>query len=122
MSERGKIVAGLRLFVAAPPFEGMAYAVLDREGPWTQRMLDGDPDDFIEPPNPPRAGLLVWEGARHDRGPDEVGWVLRGTWRRPSPVEMSRLAAGKFPLRGHALPTLDALEDFEPRSSKGART
>lgn len=107
-------VEGLKLFVAAPPFAGMAYTVMDREGAWTQRMLDGDPDDYCDPPMPPRPGFWVWEGACHSRGPSEAGWVLRGMWRHPTPHEVALLGDGRLPLRGAPI-TVGMYETFEVR-------
>jgi hypothetical protein len=109
-----KKVEGLKLFYVVTPFEGLGEAVLDREGPWTQELLENHTSYAAETGAPSRAGLLVWEGTAETE-PDELvgGWDFEGTWRGPTPEEMARLAVGKFPLRGHAFPATGEEEDFD---------
>ena len=107
-------IEGLKLFYVVTPFAGLGEAVLDRDGPWTDELLDEHGAYAAETGAPPRAGLLVWEGTA-EREPDELvgGWDFVGGWRGPTPEEMARLASGRFPLRGHALPPFGEEEDFE---------
>lgn len=103
-------IEGLRLFVAMTPFEEGFDTILDRDGPWTE--------DMEENLVPQHAGLWVWEGSA-EREPDELvgGWDFVGAWRAPTAEELARLAAGCFPLRGHAFPALGAkerLDDLAP--------
>lgn len=100
-------IEGLKLFVLVAPFQGDGSLVIDREGAWTDEIHD----DFFEfAEDPPRVGLLVWEGEADDKVADQ--WV--GTWRAPTAEEMARLAAGRFPLRDHAFPGVGNLDTFEP--------
>lgn len=109
-----KKIEGLKLFYVVTPFEGLGEAVLDRDGPWTDELLDEHGAYAAETGALPRAGLWVWEGTAETE-PDELvgGWDFVGEWRGPTPVEMSRLAVGKFPLRGHAFPATGEEEDFD---------
>jgi hypothetical protein len=110
-------VEGLKLFYVVTPFEGLGEAVLDREGPWTNELLEYHGGHAAEIGAPPRAGLFVWEGSAESE-PDEIvgGWDLVGEWRAPTAEEMARLAAGLFPLRGYAFPATGDEEDFEAKA------
>lgn len=117
-------IEGLRMFVSMTPFEGLGEAVLDREGPWTQELLENYGSYAAEYGAPPRAGLFVWEGSA-EREPDELvgGWDFVGSWRTPTGFETARLDSGRFPLRGHAFPATGEEEDFEeaPRRATEGR-
>lgn len=91
----------LALAVMVAPFRGGAHAVVDRRGPWTMPMIHDFPTMGSDFP-----GLWVWEGDAAEEPGD--GWGFTGAWRGPTSEEMSRLARGRFPLRGHAFPALSS--------------
>jgi len=105
---------GLSMFCVFAPFVGMTGAILDLVGPWPKSLLSDPPEDVPARLRAPSwTGCAVWEGAA-EREPDEQvgGWTLEGRWRKPSHVEMRRLADGRFPLRGEGLPESSGLVPF----------
>lgn len=94
-------VDGLRVCVAATPFQDQFGTTLDFDGPWSRAMLEDHSSS--EADFELHAGLWVWEGScqfDYDVGDDSyVGHVFEGKYRALSYFEMQRLAVGCYPLR-----------------------